>query len=58
MLTAVWIAALVMGFVLLYVNVLPSIVVLRDRELPRSTRILRLLFIWCVPFWVPFSRCG
>jgi hypothetical protein len=50
MATMVWIAALVIGLMLLYADVLASFVILRDRELSRLTSILRLLFVWCVPF--------
>jgi hypothetical protein len=50
MATIVWIATLVIGLTLLYADVLASVVILRDRELSRSTWILRLLFVWCVPF--------
>jgi hypothetical protein len=42
------IAALVIGLMLLYADVLASFVILRDRELSRLTWML--LFVWCVPF--------
>jgi hypothetical protein len=44
------VVGLALAVLWLYATLLASFVILRDREIPRSTRILRLLFVWGVPF--------
>lgn len=45
-----WVVGTALVAMWLYANLLGCIGILRDRELSRSTQILRLLFVWCVPF--------
>jgi len=42
--------AVLIATMALYGAVLASVGILRDRELPRATQMLRLLFVWLVPF--------
>jgi hypothetical protein len=48
-LALVWVVGPVLAVLWLYANVLASIGILRDHELSRSMRLLRLVFVWCVP---------